>query len=78
MSAKCKSCGAAIEWTLTTAGKRYPVDAKPDRATGTLLVRGGYCRRLEEPELTAARNAGTLLYVPHWATCPDAKSWRRG
>jgi hypothetical protein len=75
--ATCRSCGASIIWTLTPAGKRFPVDAEPDRESGTIFVRAGYMRRLDGDELEEARARDAPLYVAHWATCPQSRSWRR-
>jgi hypothetical protein len=75
--ATCRSCGAAIVWTLTPAGKRFPVDAAPDRESGTIYVRAGYMRRLAGEELEEARARDVELFVSHWATCPQAKRWSR-
>lgn len=60
--ATCRSCGAAIVWAVTARGVRIPLDAEPN---------------------PAPRTADTLIdskqtrYMPHHATCRDAKAWRR-
>ena len=70
---KCRSCGAPIIWTVTSKGKRMPVDAKP--------VEGGNVR-LDQDLLgnTVASIVpdGTGDRVSHFATCPEAARWRRG
>jgi hypothetical protein len=50
---KCRSCGAAIVWMVTSRGKQMPVDAQ------TVGV----------PDVKP---------VSHFATCPQAKKWRKG
>lgn len=76
MPAKCRSCGAAIVWTLTEAGRRMPVDVEPSD-DGTL--------RLEEFQdgsgviyaFVVRGNASPReLYRSHFATCPNAASHR--
>jgi len=79
----CRSCGAAIIWTITDAGKRMPVNAKP-LDTGTLQLVGhafgeslAISRVLSGDSLTAARENGVPLYLSHFASCPEATVWRR-
>jgi hypothetical protein len=73
---KCTGCNAPIFWAVTSAGKRIPVDVTP--------VRGGNIRIFESPTTGVA----TALYQPkpapeeesyvsHFATCPEAASFRR-
>ena len=75
---KCRSCGRPIIWTITTKGKRMPVDANPDPngnialdelADGTVRasVTGPSPALITEPR-----------YMSHFATCPEAARWRRG
>lgn len=71
----CRSCGAEILWARTSGGKRVPLDAKPERRYAVV----GYNLPLEEaPSSDAPVVALTDTYVTHFATCPDADSWRRG
>lgn len=74
-AARCRSCGASIFWCKTAAGKSMPVDAEPAPegniavgADGSATVLGPL-ERLAEP--------GRLLYVSHFATCPQAASHRK-
>jgi DNA polymerase III epsilon subunit-like protein len=58
----CKSCGAAILWAKTPAGKAMPLDAEPQKRIVLGRVTG---------------EAHVLdTYVPHWATCPSAAQHR--
>ncbi len=88
---RCRSCEAAIIWTITTNGKRMPVDADP-----VASVRGF---RIDETLLDEAQMGfndddlkpgkdvlaiyvmdaapGERLYLSHFATCPDADQHRR-
>lgn len=76
MTARCTSCGAAIIWCLTAAGRKTPVNAEPDRERGTIKQRGGYATILVGEELAHARAAGVTLYVSHWADCPQRRESR--
>lgn len=60
--AVCRSCGVAILWIETPNGKRTPVEATPVR--GWQTYGDGHWRLAE-------------LHVSHFATCPDARRWRR-
>ena len=87
MSATCRGCGAPIIWATTSAGKRMPVDPVPT-AQGTLVLRLGgrpYVPRMSEYRPPVAHvvargddadEQAALLYVPHWATCPNAGDFR--
>lgn len=72
---QCRSCGDPIIWTVTSKGKRMPVDADP--------VHEPRGFRLEEDGdqvnavFTADPGAGELLYVSHFSTCPQADAHRR-
>lgn len=68
----CRSCGAAIVWTLTQKGKRMPVDAEP-------VSNGKFV--LEDEEDDEKRRAvyigekggyGGERYSSHFGTCPHA------
>jgi hypothetical protein len=73
---RCRSCDARVIWTRTENGKKMQVNADPV-ASGNLVLSG-------DPEHPLARvvtrdeQAANLLkfYVSHFATCPDAKTWR--
>lgn len=78
MSNECKSCGAAILWARhVETGKPSPFDAEPHDSGNALLWErhpGQFTYRIlgAQPEV----DSGGVLHVPHWATCPDAGSWR--
>jgi hypothetical protein len=86
----CKSCGRSIRWVvLLGSSKSAPVDDAPsDKGTIKMVsLPSGETARgtsatmsavvLKKEELTAAREAGTPLYTSHFATCPDAASFRK-
>ena len=64
----CRSCGAAVEWAQLVTGKRMPFDPPIIvlRTLGNLLALE---RIVEEVDSTVT--------LSHFATCPDAKEWRR-
>lgn len=77
---RCRSCGRRIVWAETTIGKRMPVDVEPsDNGNVELIEDGGgtIALVLRNDEIGSARNRGALLYLSHFATCPNAKRHRR-
>ena len=66
--ATCTGCGAAIVWVATAAGKRMPIDAKPEKRVVLDDVHG-----IGEPP--SARVIDT--YVSHFSTCPQAQRFRK-
>lgn len=79
MADRCKSCGAEIEWaTSAKTGKAIPLDlgeavAVPGRPISVLLVVWeGVARpaQLDDPPSVKLRTS-------HFATCPQAASWRK-
>lgn len=73
MSATCRSCGAQIIWAQTASGRKMPVDAE--------AVLGGNLSLVDVPgeaPLATVIEASADVFArrPHFATCPDAASWR--
>lgn len=78
MSANCRSCNAAVIWTVTKSGKKMPVDAKPD-PDGQLCVwrndSGVHSRHQDDaPQFVQDRPS---RFTSHFATCPNAQKHRR-
>jgi len=68
----CRSCGSAIVWAFTPKGKRMPVDAVPhEKGTMVLTNYGGHV------VADYMRESYQRRHRPHFATCPDAQSWRK-
>ena len=79
MSASCKSCGAAIVWTVTHKGRPMPVDAEPVENGNVRLRRDGDDLVAEYPgkEHPSLFEDDGLRYVSHFSTCPESKQWRK-
>ena len=76
----CKSCKAPIIWRTTTTGKSMPIDASPSERGDIQIgvVNGEVVAVVLGPESAAeAREAGRVLYVSHFATCPSAAEHRQ-
>lgn len=58
----CGTCGAEIVWAITEAGKRMPLDAKPEK-------------RFVVDDADGCHLVDT--YVSHFSTCPNAEQHRR-
>lgn len=69
--AECRSCHASIVWTEQTTGKRHPFDG---RARDLVFV------QIQADVLGGSRTVVGLdstINTSHFATCPQAKQWRR-
>ena len=75
----CRSCGAEIVWATSPTGRAMPLNAKAD-PMGNVRVFGASGARsavvLAGEKLKRAQADGSLLFMPHHATCPDGPSWR--
>lgn len=69
----CRSCGALVVWAVTATGRRMPVDAMPTPG-GNIILRGG-----PTPLATVACKDAVPgpAHTSHFATCPQAVSWRK-
>lgn len=76
----CRSCSAPIRWARTPKGKMIPLDAEPNRDGRIRLGHIGgeeVALVLTDPAEIAAAEFEGELYVSHFATCPQARDWRR-
>jgi len=65
---RCRGCGRPIVWAETKTGAKHPFDVTPiAQATQSDLFSG---RVLGEVDTDRSRS--------HWATCPNATSFRGG
>ncbi|MET7395591.1 hypothetical protein ABZS66_19085 [Dactylosporangium sp. NPDC005572] len=74
------TCGALVIWTVTTSGKRMPVDSTPaDDGNIKLTHRGTSLPPLAVVTTNPAQLFGVRhRYRSHFANCPHAASHRRG
>lgn len=79
---RCKSCGAAIEWVKTTAGRLMPLD--PDRQVLRLAPKGETMLVTDDGRIIrGALGEGPAPFgtdtgrTSHFATCPGAGQHRR-
>ena len=73
--AACRTCGAAIVWATTSAGKAMPLDEAPTEK-GSLVVCHGTALTVTVAT-QVDRRAGRQLFTSHFATCPHAAAHRR-
>lgn len=79
--AKCRGCGAEIDWIRTRAGKNMPVDPEPvfvivGEGDGHFVTDEGDV--ISGREVPANNGTAEVAFVPHWATCPEAGRFRQG
>ena len=68
-------CGAPIFWAVTKNNKPIPIDAEP-AADGNLRLEDGVAHYLTKTDQMSMFASGPR-YVSHFATCPDAASYRK-
>lgn len=72
---RCGTCGAAVHLTITEAGRRLLVDARPDPEGNTAVYRDGtgtWRSRRPTAELPVA--GWERLHKPHVATCGGGRA----
>jgi hypothetical protein len=72
-SKNCSSCDAPILFAPTEYGKPMPLDAAPVLLEGTYEIGVDGVARF----VSAGAREGKTLYLPHFATCPNADAHRR-
>lgn len=73
--AKCRSCGAAVVWLKTAAGKIMPVDAEPVE-DGNMIVFEASREVRSVTEEDKPKFVGRL-HKSHFATCVNAAKHRK-
>ena len=64
---KCSGCGAPIRWAETEAGRKMPLDERPEK------------RAVSEPAPDGRQVVRIVdTWTPHWGTCPVADTFKRG
>ena len=72
-TAKCRSCGREIIWTISPAGKRLPLDARAVTVYSIVEVDGG-----DAPDAEVAQRIDkSPVYVSHFLTCPTVEQHTR-
>lgn len=69
----CSSCSAPMFFAPTEYGKSMPFDAAPVLVDGTYEIGADGVARF----VPATERVGKSLYLPHFATCPNADAHRR-
>jgi len=73
----CRSCDAPIRWAHTEEGRRIPLDAEPVSG-GSFKLHGDTAIVTKDATVSLFdQDDDGLRYRTHFATCPDADSWRR-
>lgn len=80
--AYCRSCERPIVWVVSDrSGKAMPLDPEPAPFGNIRLVHRvdapALARVLNLAELVRADETDELLYLSHFATCPNAHAHRR-
>ena len=73
------TCTAQVAFFPTPTGTQAILDPEPSPAGNIVLElegNGHVARTLKKDELEKARADGATLYISHWATCADAKTFR--
>lgn len=74
----CRSCGQTIEWIETRQGKKMPLDPEyieyDEADPGTVLITDGGNTYVVEDEQSYPNVRGR---ISHFASCPQAKVWRK-
>jgi hypothetical protein len=84
----CRSCKAPLLWATSEANRKpIPLDRDPNPEGNVVLVDASFTRgavhisekvaRVLGPLELAALDAGTNRFMPHHATCPNVKDFRR-
>jgi hypothetical protein len=74
----CRSCLAPIRWVLTGSGKRMPLDteAVPDGNVTVDRYEADHAIVVVHATPADVPASEALRYKSHFATCPEADSWR--
>jgi hypothetical protein len=84
----CAGCHAIIRWLKTTAGKAMPIDpeklqewvtdtARQTAPKITLVTTDGRMETGWQASVITPGSRSIEGYVPHFATCPKAKDFKR-
>ncbi len=72
----CRSCGAAVVWvTAAKSGKSLPLDAQSTPTGNLVMCTDGASGRVRAADMLDG--PAIPRFTSHFATCPDAKEWRK-
>lgn len=69
----CRGCNAPVVWIKSSFGKPMICNAEPVTSTGVM----GLLMVLENGVVVKNPRAGLVGHESHFASCPDAKKFRR-
>jgi hypothetical protein len=68
----CRSCHTPVMWAGTQDGNRLIINAQADDV-GNVTIEPDL---FDHPVAIVHGDVAPGRWTPHWATCPDADSWR--
>jgi len=72
----CRSCDAPVFWVRTETDRSMPLDVEP-RDDGNLALEPCPDGEIRAVPFSPLLHPTQLRYVSHFATCPQAREWRR-
>jgi len=69
----CRGCGLLVHWVTLASGKRMQLNSIGDSRAGRVFFHAG---KWQVASRTVQPPPATTLYVPHFATCPNASQFR--
>ena len=73
----CGACHRPLVFASTTNGNVMPLDPDPTPTGNIHYIDSTFVNVTTGLLLEAARNTGELLFVSHFATCPEAARYRK-
>lgn len=74
----CRSCSEEIEWVRTRSGKKMPLDAVPsDDGDFFMLMADDGTVEGHHVNGPVSPPDDATFHTSHFATCPEADSWRK-
>lgn len=73
----CRSCDADIIWAVTINDRPIPVDANPAPGGNLRLEPRGATMAPRAVKLSPKLAFGVKLRMPHHASCPQGREWKR-
>ncbi len=73
---RCRSCDQEVTWVVTEAGRFMPLDPIPTAVGNVVLVDGPGGSKVARV-VDSLGDGVEPRWRSHFATCPQAKRWRR-